>query len=356
MKKAILIIATTILLISMIEVIKILFTAGTFKTINPHFEGTLSPQTLPIAGPEDITIDPASGIAFISVDYRRTNQNTPNKINGAILVMDMTHSSPTLRNVTPPTLTDFHPHGISLWTSSEGKVYLFAINHRQKIYQHAVERFEWKDDQLIHLESIIDMTHITSPNDLVAIGERSFYVTNDHYYPQPGLARLLEEYLQRAIGFVNFYDGQSFKKVAEDIAYPNGINSSADRSQIYVASTTGRNLLIYDRLPDHSLVYKNQIDLETGVDNIEVDSNGALWIGCHPQLLKFTAHARDATKFSPSQILKVTINHDTQYKVSEVFLNDGTEYSGSTVAAAFKNKILIGSVFEPSLLLWELNP
>ncbi|MDZ7650405.1 MAG: hypothetical protein U5K54_26500 [Cytophagales bacterium] len=219
----------------------ILIPAGTFKDIHPHFEGTVTKINLAeTAGPEDITIDQQSGIAFISADDRRTNIQAPGSIEGAIFVTNLSDSLPELLNVTPANISDFHPHGISLWTNPNGKKFLFAVNHRQKNPAHVIERFEWRYDSLIHLESIEDKNLMTSPNDVVAVGERAFYVTNDHGYSEKGIGRTLEEYLQRAIAYVNYFDGESFRAVAGTIAYANGINVSSDQTQVFVAATSGR--------------------------------------------------------------------------------------------------------------------
>ena len=334
----------------------ILVPAGMFKTIAPHFEGNIQKLELPIAGAEDITIDTQAGLAFISVDDRRVNSKDPASMEGAILVMNLSDSIPTLKNITPSDLQDFHPHGISLWTEPDGRQFLFVVNHRQKSWEQVIERFAWRNDSLIYLESIMDAKLMTSPNDVTAVGERSFYVTNDHAYSKSGINRTLEDYLQRAISYVNYYDGESFSKAATGIAYANGINQSADLRQLYVAACTGRKVLIYDRNPTNGeLTLEQEIDANTGVDNIELDESGALWIGSHPQLLKFVAHAADPAKFSPSQVIKLSEDENGKYHQEEIFLNDGSSYSGSTVAAVYKNKILIGSVFEKSLLVCSIN-
>lgn len=237
-----------------------------------------------------------------------------------------------------------------MWRADSGRIYLFAVNHHSD-KTHAIERFEYKAEQLIHLESISDMDKMTSPNDLVATGARSFYVTNDHYYSKEGLSRTLEDYLQRAISFVNYYDGRTFTTVVSGIAYANGIQANADRTELYVASTTGRKILIYEpNRTSGALKLKQEIIAETGVDNIETDGDGNLWIGCHPQLLKFVAHAANASNYSPSQIIRLKKNHKGDFIQQEVFLNDGATYSGSTTGVPFKNMLYIGSVFEPALL------
>lgn len=351
-KKTLKVVLITFIIILAYLVFGILVPAGMFKTIEPHFAGNSTSFELPVAGPEDITIDQQTGLAFISVDDRRANRKNPGSIQGAILIMKVTDSLPMIRNVTPAILTDFHPHGISLWKGADNRTFLFAVNHSQNNNEHFIERFEWRNDSLVHLESIKDAELMTSPNDVTAIGERSFYVTNDHGYSKPGIGRTLEEYLQRAISYVNYFDGNSFKKVATNIAYANGINHSADNSKIFVASPTGGKVFIYDRDQNTGALHlSEEVNVNSGVDNIELDEYGALWIGCHPQLLKFVAHAADPANFSPSQVIKLTQDSLGKYQVEEIFLNDGTSYSGSTVAAVYKNKFLIGSVFEKAMLV-----
>ncbi|MFZ5971514.1 MAG: SMP-30/gluconolactonase/LRE family protein [Bacteroidota bacterium] len=345
-------VAATLLLLLLMAgyvAVGILVPAGVFKSITPHFSGIEKSLALPLAGAEDITIS-QTGIVFVSADDRRQHRANPGSHTGALLVMNLHDTVPTFVNVTPPGLSDFHPHGISLWQGDSVTI-LFVINHQKQYSRHTVERFAWRNGVLSHLETFYDSMLMTSPNDLVAVGERSFYVTNDHGYAQLGIGRTLEDYLQRALSYVNYFDGTAFRKVAEGIAYANGINQSQDGLYIFVTSTTGRKLLVYNRNPDTgelSLIRK--VNVKTGADNIEVDAHGALWIGCHPQLLKFAKHASDSTKKSPSQVIKVTDPTGYTYAVEEIYLNDGTTLSGSSVAAVYGQHLLIGSVFENKIL------
>ena len=89
------------------------------------------------------------------------------------------------------------------------------------------------------------------------------------------------------------------------------------------------------------------------MDNIELDKEGNLWIGSHPKLLTFTRHAKNSDKFSPSQVFKVSLGDENQ--VEEVYLNDGGELSGSSVAATWENNLLIGPVLEDHFLHCRYN-
>ena len=92
------------------------------------------------------------------------------------------------------------------------------------------------------------------------------------------------------------------------------------------------------------------------MDNIEIDANGDLWIGSHPKLLTFVKYSQNPKILSPSQVLKVAIKESGQNTVQEIYLNDGKHLSGSSVAAVFKDTLLIGSVFDDHFLLCKISP
>ena len=95
---------------------------------------------------------------------------------------------------------------------------------------------------------------------------------------------------------------------------------------------------------------ETEVEIGIGGDNIEIDTKGDIWIAAHPQLLKFVGHAADSSKLSPSQVLRIKQNSYGDYIVEEMYLNDGKELSGSSVAAVMENRLLIGAVFEPRFL------
>ena len=159
-----------------------------------------------------------------------------------------------------------------------------------------------------------------------------------------------------ARSLVVYYDGHDFRIVAEGLAYSNGINLSPDGRTVYVAATVGQEVCVYDRdKGTGDLTLRYTIDLGTGPDNIEVDESGNLWIGCHPKLLTFVKYSKDPEELSPSQVLKVTVQKPDSYTVDEIYLNKGEPLSGSSVAAVYKNIMLIGSVFDTLFLLCKLR-
>ena len=320
---------------------------GEFKKIQAH--GNEDCQIVEgVYSSEDITIHPQTGLAFISSDDRRAFIQGLQAKQGAIMGYDLTAETPELINLTTGFDQEFHPHGIGLRVEDSTRFSLFVVNHRSS--GHFVEIFDFDGSQLVHRESIQGEL-MTSPNDVIPVGPKQFYVTNDHGNTS-ALGKTLEEYLQLARSYVLYYDGTTFRKVAKGLAYANGINLSPDGKTVYVAATVSRSVFVYDRdLNDNSLKLRQKIFLKTGVDNIETDADGNLWIGAHPKLLTFVDYSKDPGKLSPSQVIRIRWQSFGNYEVDEVYLSTGRPMSGSSVAAVYNGKMLIGSVFDPIFLI-----
>lgn len=352
MKKSIKISLVIILLLGL-YITNTLYHSGYFKTLENHFEGTTK-RIEGLVGTEDITIDQTTGFAFLSSDDRWTSRAKKQSPKGAIYGLNLNDIVPKLVNLTDNfPVKDFHPHGISLFTSLSGKKTLFVINHRKS--RNYIEIFEFKNDSLIHQESITSDLMI-SPNDIVGVGERSFYFTNDHDEKLSSW-RNIKDILKVGMGNVCYFDGKKMRATSiKNIKYANGINVSLDGRTLFLASTSSNTLLIYNRDTNTAELTKiDEINTKTGIDNIELDETGNLWIGCHPQALKFLAHAKDAKKISPSEIIEIKYRGKGDYEQISVYLNDGTEISASSVGAIYKEKLLIGPVFQKSIVLGNMK-
>jgi len=323
-------------------IIKTLNDAGEFKIISSHFEGECI-SIKGIVGAEDITIL-SNGVAIISSDDRRqTLAGKP--VQGAIFSYDLTADSPFLINLTKKLNIDFHPHGISVYEKGNGSFIIAVVNHSQK--GHAIEIFEYGDAGLSHEKTITDPLLI-SPNDLVFINETQMYITNDHGNSSEW-GKTIEEYLQLTRSNVVFYDGNEFTIAIKKLGYANGINVSKDGNILYVAETVGKKISEYAiNNKSKELTFIKSTDFNSGVDNIELDKEGNLWIGSHPKLLTFTRHAKNSEILSPSQVFKVSSGVETI--IEEVYLNTGAELSGSSVSAIWEKHLLIGPVIEDHFL------
>lgn len=330
-----------------IALLAILINAGVFKTITSV--GDSQCQVIKgVVGAEDISFIPGSPLAFVSAYNRRIEVSNPNeKIQGGIYTYNIENQ--TLIKVSPD-LDDFKPHGISVYQAEDGSIRLFVIDHAHR--QQQVHIFNYIDG-ILKLERTVQSNQFISPNDLVAVGPEQFYVSNDHGFVS-GILRLLEDYLMLPLSNVVFFDGEQAQEVASNISYANGINVNADGDRLYLASVTSLTLYVYERdINTHQLTLIDKINTGTGIDNIEIDEQGDLWLGAHPQLLKFVSHAKDIKKRSPSEIIKVKSSDDS-YAIETIYRSAGDPISGSSVAAVKGNRMLIGSVFDPLFLDCEL--
>jgi arylesterase / paraoxonase len=326
--------------IIVILILKTLNDAGEFKELKPYSNYTCS-RVNGVIGAEDIEINRPTGMAFISSDDRRGGAP------GHIYSYSLNTPEPVLRNITGRLDFDFHPHGISLFRESPGRILLFVVNHRKN--GHFIEIFRYTGKSLKHLESVSGKL-MTSPNDIAAVDRERFYVTNDHgASSSPG--RAVEEYLQLARSYILYYDGKKFKKVAGGLAFANGIVLSKNREDVYAASVVSGKITAYKRdkaSGDLNMLFP--MSLGTGVDNIDVDDEGNLWLGCHPRLLTFVKHSKDPAVRSPSQVIRIRVKESGEYSVDDIYLNLGDEISGSSVSVSYRNRMLIGSVFDTHFL------
>tara|TARA_R110000868_G_scaffold236078_1_gene490073 strand:+ start:7741 stop:8784 length:1044 start_codon:yes stop_codon:yes gene_type:complete len=318
--------------------------AGMMAELSPVTPGQCQPLTI-APGTEDLTIDPTSDLVFVSTDDRRTGER------GGIYAFNLGQPD-SLHEVSGDAPADFHPHGISLWTAPDGSQRLFVVNHRAGFDAdggtHAIEIFDVETDGMLsHVESVSHEA-LLSPNDVLGVGPRSFYATNDRAY-HSGIMANLEAYFGLPLSSVSYYDGESGDMVAHGIAYANGINISADGSEVYVSELLARRVRVYDRDASSGALSANRaLPVPTAPDNIEIDERGDLWIGGHPRVFDFVAHAADASAMAPSHAVR--LNPQTGETETALLVMDGT-LNASSVAAMRGGVLLVGAVFDDHILI-----
>jgi arylesterase/paraoxonase len=322
-----------------------LYLAGAFRSLEPHFAGRCS-EVAGVPGPEDLTIHPRTGVAYVSACDRFALERGEAP-RGALYAYALDAKSPAPVNLTAAELADACPHGISLWLDPGGKDRLFAIVHRGE--RHSIEVYDLEGERLVHRESLADPL-LVSPNDLVAVARDALYATNDHGWP-PGFARTLEEWLRLPLATVVHWDGQRFAKVASGIRLANGIQASADGRTLFVAGSLDRAVHVYDRDPaTGALAHREKVPVGTVPDNVEVDAAGALWIGAHPQALALVNYRNGRAPRAPSQVIRASRSGDGAWGVEEVLLDAGDALSASSVAAVHGDRLLVGGIYEPRFL------
>lgn len=246
----------------------------------------------------------------------------------------------------------FYPHGISVLERPGKLPIVYVINHDRSAER--IEKLEWDTttNKLRYLKSI---THpeFTFINDLVVLDEDVLYISVYSAFSSQFL-RQIEGTFQLPLGSVLLYNKGEATKVIKGLVMANGINLSNDKKLLYLAQSGAHNLQIYKRHGIEKLELLQDIPLYTLPDNIFVSKNGDLTLGCHPKMLDIFAYLFNPTLKAPSQVLRIKTNNGMPVKVTEVFSDDGSTISASTISVFHENNLLIGSVAS-ELVLCNIN-
>lgn len=326
-------------------VLYIFSTTGFFRNVESTNDFGPVYKTIDLPGVEDLALAREDSLLILSVDDRAARRDGKGELKGLYLI--------DLRdlNFEPIALTDqvnfpFYPHGISLFRLDSARHGVMAINHVDG--KHSVEHFILSGKTLTHKKTISDPNFI-SPNDLVMVSPESFYYTNDHGSTSK-LGLFAEDYLGFKGANVGFYDGDKAEILAEEMGYANGIQFDPDRNLLYVAATRGFMLKVYEVDENWNLSLLEDIPAGTGVDNIELDEAGNLWIGAHPNLLQFTSYAAGKAEKAPSEVIQITFSPN-ESEVKPLWSDLGDLLSGSSVALPWGDYLFIGNVFDSKVLV-----
>jgi len=330
-------------------VLQRLYYLGAFHQPENVFSGNCSTIT-GIIGPEDIQFDYKRGLAYISAFDRRA-ANAGKSTRGSIYLIDLNKTDPEPVELPTQMLSEFQPHGISLFRVDSLTNHLLVINHR-KHNEHTIERFANHENRgFRHLETISGDALI-SPNNIAAIDEDSFYFTNDGR-SRKKFVRSWDTFLYRSTGSVGFYDGETFTIAEKNLHFPNGIAADTSDNRLYLTETTSGLLKVYQIEQEAgNLTFLYEQKIGSGADNINIDKNGNLWVARHPNLPALNRHMTESVNASPSQVLSLHPTRDS-FIVNLIFSDDGRQISGASSAIPYKNRLLIGAAFEDKMLLCE---
>ena len=315
-----------------------------FSGDDAHFAGVCETLGLGDESAEDIQVDRDRGFAYLSLISRAAlarGEDAQGWIGRVDLNADPMTVEPAL--IDPP--PHLRPHGLSLHIDAQGQRTLALINHpvNRGSDPEQVELFiEEEPGRFRHLRSFTDPL-ISRPNDLVAVGPEQYYIANDSP-PNSGQTTNLV-----------YVDQDQARTVTDDIRSGGGINVSPEGDLVYVAETGGKAIRVLQRNPaDGSVTTIDTVEIGTSPDNIDVAEDGSLWIGAHADLTKLVFHFILGTN-APSQVLRVDLNDAAGPVIDEIYLNRGEEISTSSVGVTYGNKLLIGSITAPQMLVCEMT-
>jgi arylesterase/paraoxonase len=350
MRKAIWFFSTVALSI-LLYLTQLLIDAGAFTEIRPHFSGECETYS-GIPGAEDMEFSQREKILFISSDERRDDENTSN---GALWIWPQESIEQPLH---PPVKLPwtkpfpFHPHGIGLLDQKD-RTRLWVVNHRTPI-ETTIEVFESKKNALEHVLTIADPV-LVNANDIAPADADHFYVSLDHRGPY-AWQKKVEDYLRLSSGRILFYNGATLEVKMTRLRFANGMQLTQNGEHLFVASMTTKNLLKFKRdKHTNNLDLEEKIELTSAPDNLTLtNSDQTIWVSAHPKLLTLARQAHDRTVSAPAQIFRINLKGERQ--IEEIFLDDGTKISSTSIAVPVGNKLILGSIYDHRILKCELNP
>lgn len=290
-----------------------------------------------IHGAADLAEVPDTGVAYISSLDRRADAER-----GAILRFDTENplDSSSWRDRTGGQPVVFQPMGLDLYTSilPDGRLLqrLFVVNFAgPEIVLYDIDA----NGDLVFREIFAD-PRMTSPNDVVATGPRSFYVTNDTPSDRQTIRGKIDFLLGLKVGEVLQYDGNSWSTAASGLAFPNGLALSNDGEMLYLAEMRGQRITQFVRNPEtDGLRRVGSIKVGTFPDNVSVTSSGDVFVGGVPQPLSLSAYGEGLQDKAASHVFRI----EEDGSVNTVLEDSGSLISAATTAVQVGRKILVGS-------------
>ena len=115
--------------------------------------------------------------------------------------------------------------------------------------------------------------------------------------------------------------------------------------------------------PHRGFLRRHSTLTESGLDNLSVDSKGAIWVAGLPKLLTTRAHFLYPTQgtVAPSSVFKIMLNigdssfYGEKYSVQKVLEDDGTKVPGITAVVhdATRGRLYMHGLVGDSLIVCQ---
>ncbi|TGK07469.1 arylesterase [Leptospira semungkisensis] len=305
-----------------------------------------------LPGPEDLAVDRASGLLYISSHERRISDQE-----GKLYYLDLNSNKPEPKLLETNYPKSFRPHGISLLIQG-GKQRLYVISHITLYKEHSIEVFERteapkgnsKVGKWTHIQTLKDPL-ITSPNDLFVASENDIFVSNDH--GSGGyMTYLFNDIFRMKRAEITHFDGKSWTNLGNPIYYGNGIilvKREDGKEFLYRSDIGSKSVLKFPLTRQAGKITLEEpkvIFLDSAPDNLELDEKGTIYVAAHKSLFQFLKHARNKDTPAPTQVFAIYPDDS----IREIYANSGEQIPAASTALTYKERIFISQVFNDFIL------
>ncbi|OCH86368.1 calcium-dependent phosphotriesterase [Obba rivulosa] len=191
---------------------------------------------------------------------------------------------------------------------------------------------------LRHVMTVEDPV-IMTPNEIVGTSDgKSFWFTNDHG-SKTGWIRELEMVYpvpSTSVGYCHVDHG--CKVAADKLPSSNGLAWDRKTDTFYVGSTPRGTIGVFERQSDNTLAFKDAVTIGQVMDNLSVDSEGAVWAATFPKSLRVLKRFRDTVTNAPSAAFRVSFDNVTtssggKHEIERVLEDDGSIVGVATSVA-----------------------
>lgn len=297
-----------------------------------------------------------TGIAITDADYDPQTQTaylagldeTAPDTQGTLLTLDLHAAQGGLKRIALPELRSMNPSGLALYRNTAGARLLFVTDRRAD--SGRVEILSVDGTVLSRRETIADPS-FRSLNDIVAIGPRQFFVSNDHR-ARSLIGRLIERFFGLPVSDVVHFDGTLGDPAISGLESPRGLAIAPDGTTIYVAERLSHRVRVFRRAQGNALKEERSIPLPGVPDKMSLDPSGHLIVALQPRLFRLFAAVLGHVLAPPSYVLRIDPATGTK---EPIYFDDGELISDTRVALATEQGLLLGSVKDRKLMLCTLN-
>ena len=320
---------------------RILWANGLFSSVQTGFFGSCRAlSSLP--GVTDIEI--AGGTAFVAVANARGLSSAD-----GIYTLPLSGGRLTRLSGTP---RDFHPRGIALYRVPDGSAVLLLAVNRRSSGKFSIDSFEVtnpKAGAALVAQGTIGSGLLTDPQDIVAAGPGTFYVSNNT--AAQATMQWLADLGAVPGSSILYFNGMMLRTAAEDVYGAQGLLLAPDGNHLLVASLTTRSLKSFSReMLTGNLTEGESLTLDIAPEKISLDRRGEVLVAGHANLFQWRDFSTDPDHHPPSQVFRVSLSGGAPQSAQLVYGNGGGEIAAAGVAASAGKRLLIGSSLEGKLL------